>query len=202
MGLLSSHLPSTSFLSLLFHYLHPLLFPHTLLGTVYQFNQPCVGKRRGEGGHVMCIIPTSSQYCVFIRLPTSARETSLSYHCQLAAEPLGDFSLLISPNKRAALRCIERGFLFIKTHSEQQSKPHRRMSSGGWKVLHLLRELNIKIKDEASLLYSTRGQILHYHFIRAFWQYGFFNQRIQALFIHGCIFKKAHKIQRRQSPQS
>lgn len=43
---------------------------------------------------------------------------------------------------------------------------------------------------KGALLYSTQGQILHYHFIMAFWQYGFFNQRIQTLFIHRCIFKR------------
>lgn len=43
---------------------------------------------------------------------------------------------------------------------------------------------------KGALLCSTQGQILHYHFIMAFGQYGFFNQRIQTLFIHGCIFKR------------
>lgn len=40
------------------------------------------------------------------------------------------------------------------------------------------------------VLYSTQGQILHYHFIMALWHYGFFNQQIQTLFIHRCIFKR------------
>lgn len=38
-------------------------------------------------------------------------------------------------------------------------------------------------------LYSQQGQILHFHFIMTFWQYGFFNQQIQRLFIHRCILK-------------
>lgn len=42
---------------------------------------------------------------------------------------------------------------------------------------------------KSGFLYSQQGQILHFHFIMAFWQYGFFNQQLQTLFIHRCILK-------------
>lgn len=45
-------------------------------------------------------------------------------------------------------------------------------------------------EDMMSVFLSPRqGQILHFHFIMAFWQYGFFNQQIRTLFIHRCILK-------------
>lgn len=89
------------------------------------------GEGRGDTRSASFSHPRSN--ASLLGCPTSAQETSLCYHCQLAGEPLGEtacFSLLISPNNHTALRCIEGGFLFIKTHSEQQCKPYKRMSSG------------------------------------------------------------------------
>ena len=136
--LLSPPLPD----SLLFHYLHPRLSLF-LAQFISLSSRGGERKRRrgglggggggGAGGTRSASFSHPHSNASLLGCPTSAQETSLCYHCQLAGEPLGEtacFSLLISPNNHAALRCIEGGFLFIKTHSERQCKPYKRMSSG------------------------------------------------------------------------